>query len=724
MIGYVAVIIACILSIVVAGLYFMVSGNPAACKSKSAKIAAKVYVLSTVFIGTAVFYLGYIILNDNFSFAYVAGYSSRELPLLYKVSAVWAGQEGSFLVWLLFQALFGLAILRRSVYSAGVMRIYALLQTVLLFIVFVKSPFMMLAEAHADGAGLNPLLQDPWMVLHPPVVFLGYAALVVPFAYAFDGLLTGRHREWPALAKSWLLLALSSLGAGIFVGGFWAYKVLGWGGYWAWDPVENSSLVPWLAAGAALHMLSAAKTRPGAIRIAYVGVLSSYLAVLYGTFLTRSGIVSNFSTHSFADEGIGGLLGGIVLLIAAVTFLAYIIKLPAIPSGELYQRIASMEYLAVFTAMVLAVFGVIVFIGMSTPLVTMAFATPQSVSAAFYNRAVLPLTTILAAVLAAKPLLERYGEVRVYWCAGLSAVLGIALVLWLSLLQQLLIAVTLCLAVTAAVLQLQAIGSKGANRAAACCHLGAAALVIGILASGAGSQSTRITFIKDQPQQVLGEQLTYAGTDMDSSGRAILNSFHIGSDTQRVQSLTKLNMVGEPAAREPGIYRRLLSDLYIAPIMKEQADRPELALTKGVPLTQGNIQLEFVKVTMTGAGFMPVGVETSLRITEDGRSEEIRPQLTRKNGQVLGSTVTALGRYEIHLVGISPAEGKVYVEVKDMYTDTVDDTVQLEVEVSRKPLISLVWLGAFLITLGTGWAWLQSRLAYARKASEGRNVLG
>jgi cytochrome c-type biogenesis protein CcmF len=216
------------------------------------KKASLFYKIAALMLLLAAGYLYYVIFSDNFRYAYVFSYSSREQALAYKISAFWAGQEGSFLLWALFHAGFGLVLTRKNAPVAMVA--YCGLQLLLLVVLLVKRPFAPLAAIEPDGMGLNPLLKDPWMVIHPPVVFLGYAALAVPFVWAIHGQITGRHKEANSQALPWTLFAWTSLGAGIFIGGFWAYKVLGWGGYWAWDPVENSSLVPWLVAGALLHL--------------------------------------------------------------------------------------------------------------------------------------------------------------------------------------------------------------------------------------------------------------------------------------------------------------------------------------------------------------------------------------------------------------------------------------------------------------------------------------
>ncbi|TWH48047.1 cytochrome c biogenesis protein CcsA [Sporomusa sp. KB1] len=723
MIGYGAVLLALVVTMFAVGCYWSSGSNPIRAKHL-ASTARFLYSVSAGLVGVAAGYLLYLILGDRFDYAYVFSYSSRELALGYKVAAFWAGQEGSFMLWLVFHAVFGMVLLQKPAAPMPVMTVYALIQAVLLGLLLVKSPFMMLAEPRVDGVGLNPLLQDMWMAIHPPVLFLGYAALAVPFAYALGSMWANRHQDWLKPAAVWTLFALSSLGTGMFLGGFWAYKVLGWGGYWAWDPVENSSLVPWLAAGAVIHLLAIARVRVGAIKQAYAGVIASFILVLYGTFLTRSGVLSDFSTHSFTDEGIGGLLGLTVLVATFVAFVLYIVKWPSMPSGELYSRLSGREFMLALTALVLAFLGALVFVGMSTPLVSMALGSAQSVSSAFYNQATLPLAVAIGAALIAGPLSKWGGSCgglgKEYWWLGLFLLGGLGVSMWLKLMQSL-AAIALCLAVTAAVANGYAAWKRTLSWAAACSHIGIAFLLAGIMASGAASQSVVVTFNKGQIQTVFGQQISYEGTELEPAGKDSYNMFHIGPDKTIVQALTKLNKAGMPAAREPAIYRSLLADIYIAPIEKEAEVSPELTLIKDQPLAQEDVSLTFVKFSMAGMdGSAAVKVQTVIAVTVGGQTQEVRPELTNQNGHIVGSTVTAFDRYQLHITGLRPGEGQVTIEFNDKKVSAVRP-VRLEAEISYKPLINLVWLGAFLITMGTGWAGAKKLLCHRQVQQRGQN---
>jgi cytochrome c-type biogenesis protein CcmF len=249
------------------------------------------------------------ILKHEFQYSYVANYSSRDLPLQYLISSFWAGQEGSFLFWVLMGGWLGIFLMHRSEeMEPQVMFLYNLNHLFLTILLIKQSPFKLLPSTPADGQGLNMLLQDPWMVIHPPVVFLGYAAFTIPFAYAIAALWRREYDRWIKPALPWTVFAFLSLGAGIIIGGYWSYKVLGWGGYWGWDPVENASLLPWLAGAALMHgmilQLSLGKMR----KTNFILAAFSFLLIIYCTFLTRSGILADFSVHSFTDLGITGWL--------------------------------------------------------------------------------------------------------------------------------------------------------------------------------------------------------------------------------------------------------------------------------------------------------------------------------------------------------------------------------------------------------------------------------
>ncbi|MBI1222796.1 MAG: cytochrome C biogenesis protein [Bacteroidetes bacterium] len=292
-----------------------------------------------------------IIQQHYFEYQYAYQHSSLELPLRYMVSCFWEGQEGSFLLWMTWHVILGWILMYRTKeWEAPVMMIISLAQvmlsTMLLGIEIAgarigSNPFILLRDAQPeifqlpfiqirgaenyltgirDGNGLNPLLQNYWMVIHPPTLFLGFAASIVPFAYAMAGLMLGKIKEWIKPALTWTLFGVMVLGTGIVMGGFWAYESLSFGGYWAWDPVENASLIPWLLLIGLSHTLIIFTKTGKALYISYILAIFGFILVLYATFLTRSGILGNTSVHAFTDLGMSGQL---------LLFLFFFIALPS-----------------------------------------------------------------------------------------------------------------------------------------------------------------------------------------------------------------------------------------------------------------------------------------------------------------------------------------------------------------------------------------------------------
>ncbi|MDH3251762.1 MAG: cytochrome c biogenesis protein CcsA, partial [Ignavibacteria bacterium] len=256
-----------------------------------------------------------LILNHDFTNGYVYSYSSRSLPLHYLISSFYAGQEGSFLFWVLCSSILALVLRRfiaRRRLEPTVMAVYMGVQSLLLVLLAAKSPFRSIWEMFpelaagqipVDGRGLNPLLQNFWMAIHPPVLFVGFAALAIPFSLAVASLWKKRYNLLCETGFPWVLFSAFTLGLGIMLGAYWAYGVLGWGGYWGWDPVENSSLVPWITSVALLHTLLAQRRKHKYLRTNFVLAILSFVLVVYSTFLTRSGVLGDSSVHSFTDPG-------------------------------------------------------------------------------------------------------------------------------------------------------------------------------------------------------------------------------------------------------------------------------------------------------------------------------------------------------------------------------------------------------------------------------------
>ena len=268
-------------------------------------------------------------LTDNFALNYVAQNSSRAQALPFKISGMWSGQSGSLLLWTFVLASFALVMSRGGRKSGQILTpaaVSVVSATTLFFgglVAFVANPFMLNAQIPQDGLGMNPLLQNYWMQIHPPTLYIGYVGCTVPFAFAVSALLHRKFdHEWVAVIRRWVLFTWVILTLGIVMGGVWAYETLGWGGYWAWDPVENASLMPWLSATAFLHSIML-QARRGLLKNWNIALVTlTFLLSIFGTFLTRSGVVQ--SVHSFAESSIGGyflsFLGVIFVFSLALIF--------------------------------------------------------------------------------------------------------------------------------------------------------------------------------------------------------------------------------------------------------------------------------------------------------------------------------------------------------------------------------------------------------------------
>jgi cytochrome c-type biogenesis protein CcmF len=275
--------------------------------------------------------LFYLLLTRDFSIEYVYEHVTSYQPTLYNISAFWAGLEGSQLLWLWLLSACAAAVAFRRPGWDSALRPYALAviaATQALFaalLVFVTNPFALASVPQSEGFGLNPLLQNPFMVIHPPIVFAGYAGATVPFAYAIAALVTGQlGRTWVRGIRRWNLIAWIFLGAGIILGGWWAYLELGWGGYWGWDPVENAVAIPWLVATAGLHS-AIVQERRGMFKAWTIALLAlTFELCLLATFITRSGVIQ--SVHAFGQSAIG------------YYYLAFIVASLALTLGLMYQR--------------------------------------------------------------------------------------------------------------------------------------------------------------------------------------------------------------------------------------------------------------------------------------------------------------------------------------------------------------------------------------------------
>src|SRR6266700_4659758 len=296
----------------------------------------------------AVLSLEYCIFADRFDLEYVASYSNRALPRIYKITALWGGQAGSLLFWEFILITYASLIVlmnrrrNRSLMPLVVTTLLGVSTFFLGLVDFLARPFVRLAFAPEDGNGLNPQLQNPFMAIHPPCLYLGYVGLTLPFAFAMAALATGRLDDsWFRTTRRWTILSWFFLGTGILLGGWWAYVELGWGGYWAWDPVENAPLIPWLTMTAFLHSVMVQEKRGMLKKWNLALIIGSWLLSIFGTFITRSGVIS--SVHSFTQSSVGYFFLAFLIVMGTASFALYANRLPLLSAEAQLESIVSRE---------------------------------------------------------------------------------------------------------------------------------------------------------------------------------------------------------------------------------------------------------------------------------------------------------------------------------------------------------------------------------------------
>jgi cytochrome c-type biogenesis protein CcmF len=482
--------------------------------------------------------LEWALLTDDFSIRYVAEHHSSGTPLLFTVAAAWGALEGSIVLWGLVLAGFTWWVLRGVTdgdrIGAGALAVMGLVAIFFFgLMATAANPFETLSQPPLDGLGANPLLQNHvLMAIHPPMLYLGYVGLTVPFAFAMSALAAGDgSTSWLARTHRSSLVAWSFLSLGIVLGGWWSYEVLGWGGYWAWDPVENASFLPWLTATAFIHS-AVVQRRRGMLQAWNVAlVISTFALTILGTFLTRSGVVA--SVHSFTQSAVGPALLGFLLVILVGGFGLFALRAHLVASSPRLDSLASREGLFLANNLLLALFAFVVLVGTMYPLLVEAFAGDRvSVGAPWFDRAAIPIALVLLLAMGLGPVAPyRRARGSVMWqrlrtplqaaaiTTAVSSVLGTRSV-------TVLLTVFLASLIVAAIVRLAHVSARrrderypGAVAAlftgdpgfwgGMVAHVGVALLAIGIAFSGSFDTRTEITLLPGESAPFDGYTLTY-----------------------------------------------------------------------------------------------------------------------------------------------------------------------------------------------------------------------
>lgn len=728
----------------------------------------------------------YLIITHQFQYKYVYNYSDTSLPLGLLISTFYAGQEGSFLLWALWMAIIGIILQQytslRGDLEPRVMSIFSLVQSFLLLMVspIMKNPFaylwnepfmasattinsqffnlpfltnylftdnstgmnyvkidaslvsqlksagIALGDFVINGKGLNPLLQNFWMQIHPPILFIGFAAMSVPFSFAFAALVKNDYKEWVKQSFPWLLFASMVLGLGIMLGGYWAYGVLGWGGYWAWDPVENSSLIPWIIAVAAIHTMivqkkTASDTNIGAFaKTNLVLVILAFVLVLYSTFLTRSGVLGDASVHSFVDPG---YLAYLMLIIFMVTFICLgtfllIYRWKYLQSiSEPNQNILSRE-IALFTGSVtLGASALVTFLGTSAPILG------KSVEVQFYNDMNLPLG-ILIGLINGLSLLLKWKETegkelfkRSITSLGLSLIFTIIFIfVGVHDIKMILLSFSSAFALFVnAEIALKIIKRNLQKAGAYIAHIGLSLLFLGVIASSKYDKSIDVNLIKNEPMDVLGYKMKFSGYAPTKDGKY---EFYVEIEKDGKNWLVKPVMFysdyNQGLMRNPDIIQFLSKDVYISPIFYDDGSSQEnngktIQIKKGETVKFGDVKITFVEFDfdpkmreqMMSGGNFEIGVK--LFVKTYNNSYDVTPKFEIINGERKVRPVHLKDEnLKITLVSVSANQGVIMLLISQ---NNVEDVAQQKKEVlaitaSIKPFVSLVWLGTIIITLG------------------------
>ncbi len=689
-------------------------------------LARNSFYLSVILIFFQSVLLMWGILNHRFEWIYVFSYSSRDLPLYYLISTFWAGQEGTFLLWALLGSIYGMIIIRnRSQNESLVMSFMLLVQAFIMIILVKRNPFAFVWEVNPavfkpgmipmDGNGLNPLLQDPWMTIHPPILFAGYSSTMIVFAFAMAALVKRNYENWIKNVYPYTLFVGLSLGTGIILGGYWAYTTLGWGGYWAWDPVENSSLIPWIALLALVHGLIVQRKQGGLKKTNIALALITFVTVLYGSFLTRSGILTDFSVHSFGESELDNYLLSFVLLFFFMGLLFFLFRANEIKGQKAQTELLTRETFLLFGIILLLTLAAFTFFGTSSPLITSLLGESSNVSIDYYNAIAGPIGIAMALLIAVTPVLNwrktSGDKIRGLWLhVVLSFMAGIIIfITGIRDIIPLLIGVTAFFVIFInGEIVLRMIRKKNFSFGGYLAHIGVGLMLIGIITSSVYDKSVKITLPLDTNVNIMGYDVRYGGKLQSPDGKDKVKITVDNSDTYAKfywSDYSRAYMV------EPSVQNMTFEDLYISPIQIIPASQnvpelEELTLKKSQLQSFEDVQFFFSGYDMN-----------SHRINNDNIFVAAIIDVKDKDGNLIRTIKPALkiigneshpqpailpgSNRKVFIQGINVEDGAISLGITKSDQNPMNAAKEiLAVEVSIKPFINILWLGTFLMIFG------------------------
>lgn len=726
---------------------FVASALLSATKKEPARLrlAIRLFALGSLSIAGSMVCLGALFVGDQFEYEYVASHSWKASAVAYKIAAIWSGQQGSFMLWAVASALFGILALRSTgVYKRAYIAIYASFLASLSAILAFESPFAILQKMviggavylPLDGMGLAPSLQNYWVVIHPPIIFLGFGSLTVPFAYSLSAMLTGDVRSWANQVRPWALTGMTLLGLGLVLGGQWAYETQGWGGFWAWDPVENVSLVPWLLMAALVHGLMVQVTRS---KWHWANLLlggAPFLLFVYGTFLTRSGYLDKFSVHSFAQMDRSALW--ILLGVVGTAFGGFIgvwiargRKLASSLPMETAELRSPRESAFQAGALLLALLALSVAVGMSVPfLLGLLGKDAKVVDEPLYHDVVVWFFVPILVLMSGAPFLSwrsmEWKELsrRSWFVLGIALLIESAIIFalhnsdWPNVTDgasRITFPAGISVPRTPWVLTLTffaALAVAGNSWRAAelfrrsklgtgglVTHVGVALTLAGLILSRGLEQKQQVLVMDGTPGTALGYTVRFdrltSNPAADPGNKAVF-SISRPDGSRSAEALCSYFLtpgaVGDEVFTSPSIQRYGSHDLYLA-LESPQAnlwDQPEEFML-GETKSGSGVAISFLGLSMHGKSGEPDSwVGAKLKVVEDGKEYFGEPKVDRDGKQDTPAVSPSL---KATISGFNPETGSIKLQMPYVHT-------LYPLLLFYKPLTALIWIGIFVMTVG------------------------
>jgi cytochrome c-type biogenesis protein CcmF len=731
-----------------------------------------------------------MILNHYFEYQYVWQHSSKSLPVRYMLSCFWEGQEGSFLLWTFWHVVLSMIIIRWSgVWENSVMFVISLVQvflaSMLLGVYFGdyrlgSNPFLLLREhpefsnlpfvqvadylKNLDGRGLNPLLQNYWMTIHPPILFLGFASTLVPFAFASAGLIERKYTEWVKPALPWTFFGIMIFGTGILMGGAWAYEALSFGGFWAWDPVENASLVPWIVLVSAGHLMLIFNNRKRSLKSAMVLSFLSFILVLYSTFLTRSGILGDTSVHAFTDLGMSGQLLVYLGFFVIVPFGIFFFRMKEMPSETEEDSLTSREFWMFIASLVLIISAFQITFTTSIPVINKIFGSslaPPTEAVEHYNSWQTPLAVIVAILIAVTQFFkykstdpaEFSKKIRRSLFAAVLGTIAIAVVMEIKEVFHILLLLTSLFAVAANFdYILKILDGKYRKAGASVAHIGFALILCGAMISMSRSNViSRNTSTVDLSQ--LGKDFSNNENIMLSRGDTLsmgdyFVTYHdhvqkgfdhyfmidyLSKDEKGfkkeftleplVQNNPRMGLIAEPSTHHQ-IHRDIYTHVTYAPVKKEE-DESETSVKSVSMATGDTLFTNSARLVLIGLDKeidrerfhlkdSDLAVAAVILVTDmKGHSDTAYPIYAIRGNYLIPepAEVKETG-IKINFTGIDTESGKIGLELTE--SPKKKDFIVMRAIIF--PGINVLWMGAIIMMIGSALAVIE-RLRKAKQSA-------